>query len=1687
MSPFGAVLSELDARVALIEEGDDRVALSRAHIERALVAEASGDLGAAGAAAKSALAADPELWAGHHLLRRYEHERPHIRTMLEHLEHELSTAGSEESRADLIAEKARLLHVLGAGDARHAWEQALAHVPGHAAALKGLEIELAVQTRTLGPAAFEALVLHLARMADAYTADPALAAWLHVERATLLERRLGRTADARASLEKALLLDGGIGPVRDAVVRHVSRHEDYAALVKLLDEEGLLEASPERSARLELDAATIATARFGESARALALLTRAFARAPTTPTVDTCIVDQLVHHAELAGDVPLGKRARRARLAQTSDPRAQAHELRMLAAISERDHDLDHAITDLTTASAVDPTDATLAEELDRLLAATGRHEDRVSLWLSRAARCDDVRRRTRMLAKAAELCENELGRPADALKHLRTAWVASPSDPVVHEALGRLLVPALPESAREATRALATFYAQAGESATDPARRVAFLEKAAVLAEDLLGDLAAASASFDKVLAIEPDRRGAILGLGRVSARSGDGPALARARLLEAKLAGSPVDARDLRIRAAEVLAKTDPPRALTLAQEVLAEDPAHDDGRALETRLHEDAGHWQKAADSIRARIQGTREPSAAAALWIAHAVLGETRLHDTQGAVASLTAAHALDPSHPVPETAIVRLLALATDATALRDTRVKLARDATTPRARVGHLLAAAELSELRLTDAPAAEQSYRAALAEIDDDLIVDRLARLLDRTATAAGAKKAPPTGDPLAKLLASRIDHSGPSAAGASFRLAARLVEIDQEPGTAASLLESVLTRHPGHTAAVRMSETLARSTGSGPAVAIALSRQSESFADVTARRGSLWALAALQEWQLAESPRAALAALRQLAPDDAGALEGIVRLGLASSDARVDAEVLSALRALGEQVTSPEARWVSELCLALLLDVSGAEDAAREAAARYRAALALDPRSLTAARGALRLSSLFLHTEGILAASLALAELAPRPADRAQHLLTAATILLTREGDRDARAKAVVLLDRALTLDPDSVAVAARLAAIRLEDGQPEAVIDAFRTAMARARPASVVRLGTEVARVARDLDLNVAVEAMRKVRAAAPNDVPSLRTLADLYTVQQSWPEAVEVLEQIAEHGDTESQLAAYFSLATIYEQALQKPEAAERALRQALARDPNHPLALRELLDRRRAARATGAKLGVDAQEEMADMLRRLARGEADPETRSELLLELADISVALGDRRDAERALIEAVVRAPSQGKALGKLAAFHEGAVAAYGASLTAVIEQGKELGRSEATWFAALGQVQVEHLGNVREGIQHLQRATRMDPRLHDTRLALAQAFAQAHAPEESARALIDLLVPDSRPLLSLASPWAALRLLEQQLALAGRAEHALVVTELRTLGGDVDDGQHASLRARRLGPMTSATLDRTALVQHLVPAEARHVLLQVAGAIAGIESKILRTDIDPLGISPKARIGARSGHPTRLLLDRVARTLSVPEVELVVTDTVGAPRLIVNDGPWVVVPTAFVGLTEPAQLAALTRVLAPAAWGMAWLDDVSPDQSMALLVAAARRADATYGAGALDEATARLADAYEPAVARTLSRSQKRALEELAPTLSQPQSMPPPADQLALALSRARGRAAFVVTGDLLATLDDARGCDATLLEATTPFGRRALRAILTHPLTSDVVGFALSGEATALRRRVGSMWKA
>ena len=74
---------------------------------------------------------------------------------------------------------------------------------------------------------------------------------------------------------------------------------------------------------------------------------------------------------------------------------------------------------------------------------------------------------------------------------------------------------------------------------------------------------------------------------------------------------------------------------------------------------------------------------------------------------------------------------------------------------------------------------------------------------------------------------------------------------------------------------------------------------------------------------------------------------------------------------------------------------------------------------------------------------------------------------------------------------------------------------------------------------------------------------------------------------------------------------------------------------------------------------------------------------------------------------------------------------------------------------------------------------------------------------------------------------------------------------------------------------------------------------------------------------------------------------------------------------------------------------------------------------------------------------------------------------------------------VAQAELRAAFVVTGDLLATLDSLKASNAGLRREMDAAGPRALAAVLTHPLAGDLVRAALNPVTTAARVRLGTWW--
>ncbi len=495
----------------------DPLAIAKAWLERALVDELIAEGRRASEYAEESLAACP-MASAHAMLRRLRHARDAARSLVEHVDAELADVASHTARADLLAERARLVDAAGAGAeaSRRAWQRVLDVAPGHPAGLRGLEAALAADRR-----AAAALADHLASMSDAYVGEPRLAAWLQVERARWLEGELDQPDAAKAALLRALELDARIGPVRASCVTHAVVHRDAVWLVALLAGEARLETDPARAARLELDAACIARQRLGDTDGAVALLERASGHASIAGPVHRRILDDLILLYERAGRPMDALRVRRVRLTHLVEARARAHERRSIAIVEESLGDRASAIVDLEGALGVCPEDATLVHDLDRLLDAESRVASRIELWTRFAAVATQGADRARRLLRAAGLAasHDEIVR---AVELARGALIATIENADAIDRLLEWLTSPPAEATVAEARARIAIHAHGVEHATDGGRRLMHLEAIALLQGETLGDAMAAAATYEAILRIDGGRRTALVGLARSSLSSG-------------------------------------------------------------------------------------------------------------------------------------------------------------------------------------------------------------------------------------------------------------------------------------------------------------------------------------------------------------------------------------------------------------------------------------------------------------------------------------------------------------------------------------------------------------------------------------------------------------------------------------------------------------------------------------------------------------------------------------------------------------------------------------------------------------------------------------------------------------------------------------------------------------------------------------------------------------------------------------------------------------------------------------------------------------------------------------------------------------------------------------------------------------------------------------------------------------
>ncbi|HTJ83959.1 MAG TPA: cellulose synthase, partial [Polyangiaceae bacterium] len=551
--------------------------------------------------------------------------------------------------------------------------------------------------------------------------------------------------------------------------------------------------------------------------------------------------------------------------------------------------------------------------------------------------------------------------------------------------------------------------------------------------------------------------------------------------------------------------------------------------------------------------------------------------------------------------------------------------------------------------------------------------------------------------------------------------------------------------------------------------------------------------------------------------------------------------------------------------------------------------------------------------------------------------------------------------------------------------------------------------------------------------------------------------------------------------------------------ETTLVSVLSTEPSNKVALERLYG---VATKTGDKALARSS------LERLAESETDLAQRTEYLLRVAEACREANDGNGMLRALSDAVVSTPADIRPWTLLSRCYRSDTQEGAAGLARSIEQIIEMAKArrrpiEARWLFTLGLLEVNMLKRVTDGIAHLQTAVSVAAApgsppgtVGEVRAGLGAGLLAAGRNKEAVQILRDLVSTDAETLLRLAEPAsfitvrnaavaptgpvlaAVLACLDAALSTEGRAEECVPVEEVRALMGDLGGERVAKLRARRLDPDVPFANGYigSELSKALVP-EARTPVVDLAVAIQPIAAKALRFELATLGISSRDRIGPRDGHPTRHLADRIARCLGIQEYELYLTQSwSGAIRVYPGDPPALVGPVGLVDLPEGEQLFALGRLMTRIALGMTWLDEISVDVADALLLASMRSVLPQFGLGEVSQAREHSVGQLLPSVQRAIGRKQRRALEELAPTL------PATFDfrSLSIALRRSEYRLGYVLSGDLLGCLEYLKRFDADIGRAA-----ESSRIYLQHPVTSELIRYALGPDSYQERRRVGTLW--
>lgn len=1501
--------------------------------------------------------------------------------------------------------------------------------------------------------AWDALSETLERQANAVSSDPKHRAVLIAERARLLNAKSKQPEAAIELYQTALGIDARAAGVLPALKSLLYTHRRWRDLIGVLEHEAEQTADPEARAMARYSIGRLHADRLGNLDEALTAFEAAAAELPA----DTMILEELARLYERAKRWDKLARTLEALAQKVSVPTQQIGLFHQIGQIYEdRMDDEGRALEWYRRALDADPAYLPASQALAKLYTRREQWQSLISMHLAEADTAPEKTRRAASYARVADILERRLGNVDQAMEQHARALALVPGYAASFKALARLYS----QTARN--RELAELYERAVDEADDDETKITYLFKIGRLHEDALGAPQAAVQSYRRILQIQPMHLGAVHAWQRAAERAERWDDLIAALEYEAQKTTKRSDKVALLHRAGEIAEDIigDQDGALSRYRQVIEADSSYVPALSSLGRLYYRAGRWDDLLATYQLELKVTPKGPQSAALLFKMAELTESRIGKEDDAIRYYRQAIEADPKHVPALRALVRLLTAKADWPEVVRLLEAEQRTLEDPAERARAAFHVGEVYENRLNIAEKALVAYDQALSAASDFRpALDAKMRLLEqkkdyKALAEAMRRQAEATKEPV-------------MAVAARMREGEILRDNLDAPKEAAEAFESVLQRDPNHLGALVALESLYGASAQWEKLAQTYAAEARILQNGFARAAALREHARLQETNRVEGQgpedltQAYLSVVR-ISPSDSSALAALERLGLEQKDWTLLSHVDAKLGSLPEDPTLLSAYQTR---LAETLEASGDMPSALDS---YRAALARDPENIAAARGFGRVSESFSDPQLLSEAANYEAKVL-RNLDRASDLLLrSARVRAEQQSDVVG---AAAELERALDLNPDHQASAAYLSNLLASGADLGRLTDILTRAASGAK--NVDRRAALWVMVAelyatRGNNVGAALAALARAVKEAPKYVPALMKQADLFARDSQWNEASQALTNVlASNPPADMATAANLQLAWLLHKHLGDSTKARKHLDGILKSDVTHRGALALLVE---------VQLAQKQEQAAAETAARLVAVSTDGTDKADAVMKLGLLERQRGRRAEAAQAFKQAIAVLGNQGDAInefrtlladqkkhGERPSYRE-----YAEGLATFLDRIQTPGRALAPVFVELGRVLDDELKQTDRGLATLRRGLELTGEDPDLRMELAKRLERAGKPQEALEQLRKILETDAMRV----ETWQKLVEIFRTLGRADLATHA--AEPLVAIGGGTDlDRVTVQSRATRPAALPEAALVGENLRALDAGGPEDHTTNELLAALSPMLSKIQPANIEAYGLSARDRITSRSGHPLRVLADRVARIYGVPAFELYVHQAhAGGIEVEFTDEPAIMVPTHVTKLTESQQAFVIARAMTNIARGVYAVDKLPPQQILLLLTAATRLVEPTFGSGQADEETL---NSMTRRVQKALPWLGSRPVEDAGKAYAP--SPKPRLDDWLLRIRMTATRAATLVSDDLPGAIQFMRRTEGDLARIDAGAVKRGMAVI------ADAMRFSVSDAAATIRRRLGT----